>query len=178
MDGRKLDVSCFRNGDVIPEAGKDKEWAIAAQGIPAWCNYNNSPANERKYGKLYNWYAVNDPRGLAPEGWHIPTQAEFATLATTVNNNSDALKAIREGTGIGAGTNSSGFSALLTGLRTGDGTFCYLGFNTYFWSSEATYSATYNMYLALTMYLNGTISDIKFINVVQFMGACVRCIKD
>ena len=64
-----LNVGTFRNGDSIPEARTHQEWAAAGEaGKPAWCYYNNDPANGLRYGKLYNWYAVNDPRELAPAG--------------------------------------------------------------------------------------------------------------
>ena len=66
---KNLDVSKFRNGDIVPEVRSQEEWSNAAlENKPAWCYYNNDQANGVKYGKLYNWYAVNDPRGLAPEG--------------------------------------------------------------------------------------------------------------
>jgi hypothetical protein len=67
-----LNVITFRNGDSIPEARTSKDWVTAGEsGKPAWCYYNNNPANGLKYGKLYNWYAVNDPRELAPVGWTL-----------------------------------------------------------------------------------------------------------
>ena len=70
-----LNVDKFRNGDPIPEARTEEDWLSAGKnGQPAWCYYEN---NGEKYGKLYNWYAVNDPRGLAPEGWHVPSDAEL-----------------------------------------------------------------------------------------------------
>ncbi len=78
---KNLDVSTFRNGDVIPQASTDEAWEAAGENEqPAWCYYEHDPANGTKYGKLYNWYAVNDPRGLAPEGYHIPTDAEWTVL--------------------------------------------------------------------------------------------------
>jgi hypothetical protein len=73
-----LNVDKFRNGDPIPEARTKEAWLLAgANGQPAWCYYDNDPSNGEQYGKLYNWYAVNDPRGLAPEGWHIPSDTEL-----------------------------------------------------------------------------------------------------
>lgn len=58
--GRNLDVSTFRNGDPIPYAETDEEWEEAGEnGEPAWCYYDNDPENGEKYGKLYNWYAVD-----------------------------------------------------------------------------------------------------------------------
>jgi len=80
---RNLDVTHFVNGDIIPEARTSEEWDKAALNkMPAWCYYNNSELNGEKFGKLYNWYAVNDSRGLAPEGWHIPSLEEWEKLAT------------------------------------------------------------------------------------------------
>jgi len=78
---KNLDVSTFRNGDPIPEAKTDEEWKKAGEnGEPAWCYYNNNPDNGERYGKLYNWYAVNDSRGLAPEGWKIPSNKDWRRL--------------------------------------------------------------------------------------------------
>ena len=79
---RNLDVDRFRNGDFIPHVELYEEWEkVGENGQPAWCYYKNSPENGKKYGKLYNWFAVNDPRGLAPEGWHVPTYEEWSILA-------------------------------------------------------------------------------------------------
>jgi uncharacterized protein (TIGR02145 family) len=79
---QNLNVDKFRNGDPIPQAKTDEDWEKAGtDGKPAWCYYDNDPKNGIKYGKLYNWYAVNDSRGLAPAGWHIPTDAEWTILS-------------------------------------------------------------------------------------------------
>ena len=79
---KNLDVATFRNGDAIPQAKTDKEWQAAGDNKqPAWCYYDNDPKNGTKYGKLYNWYAVNDVRGLAPVGYHIPTDTEWTKLS-------------------------------------------------------------------------------------------------
>lgn len=78
---KNLDVSTFRNGEIIPEAKTNEEWQEAnKQKKPAWCYYDNDPENGKKYGKLYNGYAIADKRGLAPEGWHIPTLDEMELL--------------------------------------------------------------------------------------------------
>ena len=78
---RNLDVDRFRNRDLIPHIESDEEWKKAGQNEqPAWCYYDNDPENGKKYGKLYNWFAVNDPRGLAPEGFHVPTDDEWTIL--------------------------------------------------------------------------------------------------
>ena len=75
-----LDVVTYRNGDIIPQVTDATAWAALTTG--AWCYYNNDSANGAIYGKLYNWYAVNDTRGLAPTGWHVPTDAEWTILTT------------------------------------------------------------------------------------------------
>jgi uncharacterized protein (TIGR02145 family) len=77
-----LNVGRFMNGDSIPEVKTPEEWEAARQNRePAWCYYNNDPANGAKYGRLYNWYAVFDPRKLAPYGWHITSDREWTTLS-------------------------------------------------------------------------------------------------
>jgi uncharacterized protein (TIGR02145 family) len=82
---RNLDVARFRNGDLIPHIESNEKWKKAGEnGQPAWCYYNNYLETGKKYGKLYNWYAVNDPRGLAPEGWHVPTLDELQNMISFI----------------------------------------------------------------------------------------------
>jgi hypothetical protein len=76
-----LNVDKFRNGDSIPHAKTNEEWKKAGKNKqPAWCYHDNDPKNATKYGKLYNWYAVNDPRNIAPKGWHIPSDLEWSEI--------------------------------------------------------------------------------------------------
>jgi uncharacterized protein (TIGR02145 family) len=97
---KNLNVFTFRNGDPIPEAKTDEEWSWASDNEqPAWCYYNNDPANGSKYGKLYNWYAVNDPRGLAPAGYHIPTKAEWDALTVYLGGEDIAGNAMKSTSG-------------------------------------------------------------------------------
>ena len=78
---KNLDVSTFRNGEPIPEAKNAKQWAEASEKrTAAFCYYDFDSENGKVYGKLYNWYAVNDSRGLAPKGYHIPSDAEWQIL--------------------------------------------------------------------------------------------------
>lgn len=125
-----LDVSRFRNGDIIPEVQNGLEWQKAAkEGKPAWCVYLNKTENGEKYGKLYNWYAVNDSRGLAPDGWHIATDAEWAKLINYLGGFEDALQKLQSTSGWDSfeqGTNESGFNALPAGCRLDTNTFYYL----------------------------------------------------
>ncbi|MEI7472110.1 MAG: fibrobacter succinogenes major paralogous domain-containing protein [Chitinophagaceae bacterium] len=85
---KNLDVAFYRNGDVIPQVTDPTAWAALLTG--AWCYYNNDSTQGNKYGKLYNWYAVNDPRSLAPQGWHVPSDAEWTILETTLGGSSVA----------------------------------------------------------------------------------------
>jgi uncharacterized protein (TIGR02145 family) len=112
--------------------------------IEKYC-YHDDLANCTTYGGLYQWneamqYVTTEgARGICPTGWHIPTYAELQTLVTTVNNDGNALKAVGQGTGSGAGRNTSGFSALLAGDRYFSGYFYDLGAGAYFWSSTEGY---------------------------------------
>jgi len=88
---KNLDVSKFRNGEAIPLAKTNADWQLAGQNQqPAWCYYENKGENGTTYGKLYNWFAVNDPRGLAPNGYHIPTDAECTILTDYLGGDSIA----------------------------------------------------------------------------------------
>lgn len=127
---KNLNVDKFRNGDIIPEAKTAEEWKKADENKqPAWCFYNNDPTNGEKFGKLYNWHAVNDPRGLAPEGYHIPSEAELNTLIDYSKSKSEgaAGKFLKSSYGWswneGNGTDESGFSGLPGGKRDEKGVF-------------------------------------------------------
>jgi uncharacterized protein (TIGR02145 family) len=82
-----LDVCHYRNGDPILHAQTKEEWESAgAQGTGVWCYYDNDPENGKIYGKLYNWYAVNDERGIAPEGWKVPNDDNWVELTTLLGD--------------------------------------------------------------------------------------------
>lgn len=161
----------YRNGDPIPEVKEREEWSNLKTG--AWCNYDNDSENGGKYGKLYNWYAVNDPRGFVPKGWHIPTKVEIETLATVVSYDGNALKAVGQGIIKGIGTNTSGFSALLAGYRNYVGYFSNLGLATYFWSSTV-----YGVAIMYGIYLYDDDSHVGFYDYNMKYGFSVRCLKD
>jgi len=100
-----LNVSTFRNGDPISEAKTAEEWKAAGEAKqPAWCYYDNDPKNGAKYGKLYNWYAVNDPRGLAPVGWHVPTSDEWEILIDYLGGYQEAVVKIKSKIGWSSST--------------------------------------------------------------------------
>ena len=136
---RNLNVSTYRNGDAIPQVTDLTAWAALTTG--AWCYYNNDPTTEATYGKFYNWYAVNDSRGLAPLGYHIPSNTEWNTLTTYLGGSGIAGGKIKE-TGLShwltpntEATNESAFTALPTGYRYFDGVSYNIGKYSYFWSS-------------------------------------------
>lgn len=172
-----LNVSTFRNGDSIPEAKTDEEWINA--GInhqPAWCYYNNDPTNGEKYGKLYNWYAVNDSRGLAPKGYHVPSDAEWTVLTDYLGGTEKAEAKMKAKTGWYQdenSTNSSGFSGLPGGFRSYGGPFYGIGYVGGWWSSTEKESA--NAWYRDLVYLNGNVGrdfDSKQV------GFSVRCLRD
>ena len=165
-----LDVVTYRNGDIIPQVTDEATWNSLTTG--AWCYYNNDPANGAIYGKLYNWYAVNDPRGLAPTGWHIPTNAEWGILIDKLNSYPGILDKKLKTVGsiwsnnIGA-TNESGFSGLPGGTRAG-GSFSRLGQIGMWWSSgTCAYS-----------YLEYTMSGLSRSGSNSEFGISVRCVRD
>jgi uncharacterized protein (TIGR02145 family) len=119
---KNLDVERFRNGDIIPQVKSHVEWLQAGnKAQPAWCFYENKTSNGAKYGKLYNGYAVMDPRGLAPNGWHIATEQEWKTLRDYCGGSSEAGKRLKSTSGWkkpGNGTDSFGFAALPAGIHS------------------------------------------------------------
>jgi len=160
-----LNVSTFRNGDIIPEAKTAVEWHRAEkEKKPAWCYYDNNLENGKKYGKLYNWFAVNDPRGLAPEGWHIPSKKEFKVLLENLNRK---------------GRNAydeflTSFRPLFSGSRLPNCIFNGLGESAHYWSSTRWFTGNAGaLYIIRDWKAVKWCSDYKKIN-----GYSVRCLKD
>ena len=174
---KNLDVSTFRNGDPIPQAKSNAEWQAAGENKqPAWCYYDNDPANGAKYGKLYNWYAVNDARGLAPAGWHIPSYDEWTILTDYLGGKSVAGNKMKSKSGWeanGNGTNSSGFSALLGGNSSRWGRFDFIGLNGYWWSSTEREAADY----VLSLFLSDD-GGVEGYGALCKSGLSVRCLLD
>ena len=174
---KNLDVSKFRNGEAIPLAKTNAEWELAGKNKQAaWCYYDNNVANGTKYGKLYNWYAVNDKRGLAPKGYHIPSDAEWTKLTDYLGGDSIAGAKMKSTSGWiedGNGSNSSGFNGLPGGYCTTDGSFGNVGAYVHWWSSSEV-----NTKFAWSRGLwedNGIVARDYFI---VLNGYYVRCIKD
>ena len=176
---KNLDVDTFRNGDLIPHVTSDEEWEeFGNQGKPAWCYYNYDIINGEKYGKLYNWYAVNDPRGLAPEGWHVPSHKEWESLVDYLGGEKEAGAKMKSKNGwseanFGNGTDEVGFSGLAGGLCFSGGGHMQFGSFGYWWSS--TEKNKIDAWYCYLHYHNINASmDIEW---GKTSGMSVRCIK-
>ncbi len=169
-----LELTTYRNGDIIPYVSNPTAWNTLNTG--AWCYYNNDPSSG--YGKLYNWYAVNDPRGLAPTGWHVPSDAEWTTLTTTLGGEAVAGHKLKL-TGntrwsCATGTNSNFFSALPGGYRDLSGSSWNLGSEGDWWSATEIINTTTAK--ARQVYCNWAWVDHMAYYKVN--GLSVRCVKD
>ena len=177
---KNLDVSTYRNGEVIFQAKTQKEWQVAADSMKsAWCYYEFDEKNAKTYGKLYNWYAVNDRRGLAPKGYHIPSVADWNILITFLGN--EAGKKLKSKNGwnnyskSGNGNNSSGFNAIPGGYCLSYGGFMYLKEQGSWWSSSTDkYGTDFPPYY----FLGYTSLQLENSNYDMGYGLSVRCIKD
>ena len=139
---KNLDVSTYRNGDDIPQVQDAAKWANLKTG--AWCYYENESDNGIVYGKLYNWYAVNDPRGLAPIDYYIPSGDDWTALTNSImakeNFKGKQMKSKSGWENNGNGNNSSGFAGLPGGFRDSTGDFKDIGAKGRWWSSDGSMS--------------------------------------
>ncbi len=194
---KNLNLRTFKNGDVIPEAKTPEEWTKAGENKqPAWCYYDNDFANGEIYGILYNWYAVNDSRGLAPEGWHIPSKSEWELLISTLSGEkviedngyrraAELGKSTKFWTRSGArpGSNESGLTILPGGHRNEHyivngvslDTFTNLNYSGSFWSADAL--GFPNRGLAYSFIFK----DYNFVSrhsASMVTGYSIRCVKN
>ncbi len=176
----------YSNGDPIPTGLDDNTWQITTSG--SYAIYNNDPANEVTYGKLYNWYTAVDTRGLCPTGWHVPTDCEWMYLESSLGmsavnqetagwrgtNEGGALKATTNWASPNTGaTNSSGFTALPGGYRFANGAYGDVGNYGNWWSSTEIGSNDV-WYRSLGYYS----SNVYRGNDYKQYGFSVRCVKD
>ena len=174
--GENLDVAHYRNGDTIPEIKDSDVWPTLTTG--AWCYNENKAENGKTYGKLYNWYAVNDPRGLAPKGWHVASDAEWSELASLLGGSETAGGAMKatvhwKEPNDGA-KNKSGFAALPAGARRDiDGKFMAPSEYSRFWSS--TESTIKSAMVSALGYFDTVLRQGK---AGKNNGFSVRCVKD
>jgi uncharacterized protein (TIGR02145 family) len=175
---RNLDVDKYRNGDLIPQVQDPTAWGKLTTG--AWCYYGNDVARGTIYGKLYNWYAVKDSRGLAPQGYHIPSDPDWVTLIITNSGGVTTAGGILKEAGTTHwvvpntdATNSSGFTALPGGQRDFSGSFNNLGVGSFWWSSteiDAEKGSTISLYYGD--------SAVRVMVPNKVYGFSVRCLKD
>ena len=181
-----LNVTTYRDGTPIPQVTDPTQWSNLTTG--AWCYYNNDPVNGSIYGKLYNWYAVagihdNDPstpnKILSPQGWHVPSDAEWTTLTDFLGGEQVAGGKMKStGTSLWlspntAATNESGFSGLPGGYRNIYGTFFNFGSYGIWWSSSEL-DTTY----ALSRYLDYNVGRAYRGGSYNIDGFSVRCLRD
>jgi uncharacterized protein (TIGR02145 family) len=174
-----LKTTRYLNGDSIPNITNNNNWAALSKG--AFCDYNNSADNSSKYGHLYNWFAVNDSRKIAPAGWHIPSDADWSTLTYYLGGENVAGGKLKEAGLLNwiipntSATNESGFTALPGGLRSySDGTFRNMGSNCYFWSTTA--SDTLRAWDRELFY--NQMNCYRYNYDSKLYGFSVRCVKD
>lgn len=186
-----LNVTHYRNGDIIHNYTDPEEWAVLDFG--AWCYYDNDSVNGEIFGKLYNAYAMYDPRGLAPEGWRIATDDDWKELERYLGipeeqiANSGGWRGVDQGgmlkdTGltywakpnVGA-TNVTGFTALPGGIRLGtDGKFIRINYDGYWWTKTDLSIEG----LPVLRYLSYDNNRILRTHTLKTMGFSIRCIKD
>ena len=179
-----LNVDRYRNGDTIPQVKDPVEW----ENLNTGASYDNGydPEKEGKmYGKLYNWYAINDPRGLAPVGWHVPTDTEWTTLTDELGGENIAGNKMKNNSGwnypnkSSNGTNESGFAGLPCGICNLDMDSVWSNFNYrgYWWSStECQYGYQYTVVWNRSLqYENGNIYRGQS---YKQDGLSVRCLRD
>ena len=173
---KNFDGATFRNGDPIPHIQSDEEWEKAGkEGKPAWCYYKNDSSIGSIYGRMYNWYAVNDPRGLSPKGWHTPTDNEWMVLENFLgfSNAGLRLKCKVGGDKNENDNNSSGFCALMGGYRGREGGFT--GIEEFVYLSGST---EYKENVIWGRGLHFADSTMMRCGLDKEYGLYVRCIKD
>ena len=182
-----LKTSIYSNGNSIENVTNGTQWGGLTTG--AWCNYNNNSQFDCPYGKLYNWFAVADPRNVCPTGWHVPSDDEWnvliGNLDPTINpiaigpqSTSAGGKMKSVGTQFwispnGAATNESAFSGLPGGYRYSLGTFNNFGFIGEWWTSTELDSSFAHM--RDLNYSNGNLTRNKS---YKYYGLSVRCFRD
>ena len=166
----------YENGDAIPSNLSDSEWTNTVSGASgASAVYDENASNLEVYGRLYNWYAVDDARGLCPSGWHVPSDGEWYVLTDHLGGESVAggqMKSTYGWANDGNGTNSSGFSGLPGGYRDFDGYFNSAGVYGAWWSSSPSgFDAWYRI-------LGNSNEDVGRFPSNQRLGISVRCVRD
>jgi uncharacterized protein (TIGR02145 family) len=185
-----LNTSIYRNGDTIPNVFYMEPWTLLSTG--AWSHPDANSQYECPYGKLYNWYAIADPRNVCPIGWHVPSDAEWNILIgfldPSFNPNADGFPSFQSATAGGKmksiglqywidpntdATNESGFSGLPAGIRIG-GAFGSRSENSAWWSSSESMPLNF----AWNRIISNSFGNVYRVKYTKGNGLSVRCIKD
>lgn len=171
-----LKTKKYRTGDNVLNFSGNNDWGFYTIG--SFCVYGNSEPHLTTYGLLYNWYAINDGRNIAPDGWHVATDAEWSDLMAVLGGATLAGSKIKETrqsvwSALEYATNSSGFSGLPCGMRQSSGSFTGLNTNAAWWTSTEN-SGTYGWYWSVNNISNSLTRD--FFN--KNTGFAIRCVKD
>ena len=175
--GCNANTEFYNNGNPIPYVDDASTWSSLTTG--AWCYYDDDPTTEATYGKLYNWYAVNDPRGIAPIGYHVPTDADWTILTTFLGGLTVAGGKMKE---VGfchwdspniLATNTSLFTGLPGGFRFSTGNYDFIGIYGFWWSSSV--DGTDNAWYRLLDYLSGAATRNSY---SKKSGLSLRFVKD
>jgi uncharacterized protein (TIGR02145 family) len=168
-----LSLTRYQNGDSIPDGTADHAaWAQLSTG--AWAYPDSQAALRRSFGLLYNWYAVNDPRGLCPTGWRLPTHDEWTALTHALGGETKAgavLKARQGWLPALAGRDEKDFRGLPAGFRGSDGTYGGLRAYAYWWSSTGS-----GINGAWGRFVDGTQSGIFMMDGYKRSAFSVRCV--
>ena len=169
-------MESFRNGDPILQVLSDVDWKAAGESAqPAWCYFDNDINHGETRGKLYNWFALNDPRGLAPEGWRIPTLEDWSILINMFGGEKTAGDALKSTSGWwenGNGSNESGFNCLPGGCRFFNGKFFNFDANAFFWCISQPEND-----LAMQFNIGYNYKSIHADTGSKSAGYSVRCIR-
>jgi uncharacterized protein (TIGR02145 family) len=172
-----LRVTRFRNGELIPMVTENEQWKYYPAA--AYSNYNNEDSIKKRFGYLYNWYAVTDSRNIAPKGWHIPSPQEVKAMVDYIGNEEAGNKLKEAGLKNWLfpnrnSSNASGFSALPGGFRSGiDGDFHTRKSNGYWWTTTSSFNL-----LSWDNALHWDFADISRNHQSVSYGFSIRCIKD
>ncbi len=176
-----LNESRFSNGELIQEAKTKEEWEKAGEERrPVWCYYNYDEKND-DYGKLYNWYAVNSIHGLAPAGWHIPTDAEWTKLIDFLGKDNNAaikMKSIEAWETKNMGSNESGFEALPSGYCIFNGECSELGRFATWWTVTGITGQETARYISLFRREDPVKWTVFVSQINMKSGFSVRCKKN
>ncbi len=170
-----LDAVVYANGDSIPFVAEDATWSLLNTG--AWSYYGNSSDNGEKYGRLYNWFAVSDPRGLCPKGWRVASNRDWDSLIATLEGAETSAKHLKLDLYWAEPkaeiTNSSGFSALPAGNRREDGGYNGISLSAPFWTSTEADSVN-----AVARFIHTAHSRVGKKTGDKRNGLACRCVRD